>query len=88
MGKCSWVAFQNGVKAVITFVFSHVGLCALVLGYSIAGAFLFSWLEQKANLLPYNATEHLEKCMDEIFNITGKERFILASLFPTLGTLD
>ncbi|KAL7641760.1 UNVERIFIED_CONTAM: hypothetical protein RMT77_007634 [Armadillidium vulgare] len=78
MGKCSWVAFERGAKAVLTFVFSHVGLCALVLGYSVAGAFLFSWLEQKAIVVPFNATEHIEKCIDQIFNISERHGLFIS----------
>ena len=32
-------------KKFVTFLFSHIGLAGLVVGYSILGGFLFRWLE-------------------------------------------
>lgn len=41
--KCS--KCQRYCRLVATFLFSHIGLCALVVGYSIIGAFTFEALE-------------------------------------------
>ena len=43
MSKCS--KCQRYCRLVATFLFSHIGLCALVVGYSIIGAFTFEALE-------------------------------------------
>lgn len=38
---------RNYCRAVTTFCFSHIGLCSLVVGYCIMGAFTFKELELK-----------------------------------------
>lgn len=35
----------NCLKKMAAFLFSHIGLAAMVVAYSIAGGFLFKWLE-------------------------------------------
>ncbi|KAG7166549.1 uncharacterized protein LOC121869379 isoform X2 [Homarus americanus] len=72
MGKCSWSGFERGVKLVITFVFSHVGLCAFVAGYSVAGAFLFKELEQKHIEVHYEPLRHRSACFHDLYNITER----------------
>nr|XP_027212715.1 uncharacterized protein LOC113805849 [Penaeus vannamei] len=70
MGKCSWTGFVRAVKQVITFVFSHVGLCAFVAGYSVAGAFLFRQLEQDKVDEYYDSTINRNDCFGKLYNIT------------------
>lgn len=72
MDKCSWSGFERGVKLVITFVFSHVGLCAFVAGYSVAGAFLFRELEQKYVEAHYEPLQHRTAYLQDFFNITER----------------
>ncbi|XP_045603253.1 uncharacterized protein [Procambarus clarkii] len=72
MGKCSWTGFERAVKLVITFVFSHVGLCAFVAGYSVAGAFLFRELEQKHVEKHYEPAPHRAACLRDLYYITGR----------------
>ena len=71
MGKCSWSAFERAVKLFLTYVFSHVGLCAGVVGYSIAGAFLFRWLEQQHIEDPYDSKINRNRTLEAIYNLTG-----------------
>lgn len=40
----------NKNAAITTFLFSHIGLCALVFGYSVFGAFTFQALEAQNEL--------------------------------------
>lgn len=42
--KCA--IFVKYIKAFIAFLFSHIGSCLVVVGYCIAGAFLFQFIEQ------------------------------------------
>ena len=41
-GKCCYYCRQ-----VTTFLFSHIGLCTLLLGYALAGAFAFQAIESQ-----------------------------------------
>lgn len=43
--KTLWERFKDAFRSVIAFVFSNVGICVLVLGYLILGAFMFEHLE-------------------------------------------
>ncbi len=43
--KSKCVKFCYYFRTITTFLFSHIGLCALVFGYSIVGAFTFRALE-------------------------------------------
>ncbi|XP_068201471.1 uncharacterized protein [Palaemon carinicauda] len=72
MGKCSWDGFIGSVKLVITFAFSHVGLCAVVTGYSIAGAFIFRELEQRNVVEHYDPLAKRNSCLSDIYNITER----------------
>ena len=37
---------KNCCKKVLKFMFSHIGLCGMVVAYSVAGGFIFQHLEQ------------------------------------------
>ncbi|XP_047501822.1 uncharacterized protein LOC125047588 [Penaeus chinensis] len=77
MGKCSWTGFVRTVKQVITFIFSHVGLCAFVAGYSVAGAFLFRQLEQDKVEEYYDSMVNRNECFSKLYNITEEVGFQL-----------
>ncbi|XP_071532188.1 uncharacterized protein [Panulirus ornatus] len=72
MGKCTWSGFVRSVKLVITFIFSHVGLCAFVAAYTVAGAFLFRQLEQKHIEAHYDPVLHRNNCFMDLYTITEK----------------
>lgn len=43
--RTRWGKFRRYIRLVATFLFSHIGLCILVMGYALLGAALFQWLE-------------------------------------------
>ncbi|XP_074644051.1 uncharacterized protein LOC141900891 [Tubulanus polymorphus] len=62
-----WRKFKNCCKTAWTFLFSHIGLSGLVVGYSIMGGLLFQALEapneEKTNVY---AREHRNKTVSKI----------------------
>ena len=71
--KCTVAKVKSYLKMFLAQLFSHVGLCALVVGYSIMGAFIFSSLEsghEKA-IRAQREDERL-KVLNELYNVTGK----------------
>ena len=51
----------NCCKKFIAFLFSHIGLCSLMVGYSIAGGFIFQELEAPYEMQKNNEMENLRK---------------------------
>ena len=53
------------------FLFSHIGLLGMVVGYCIMGAFIFEKLEQENEILvKQNMTDTREKVTEELWEIT------------------
>ncbi|CAG2174257.1 unnamed protein product, partial [Oppiella nova] len=65
-GKCCYYCRQ-----VTTFLFSHIGLCTLLIGYALMGAFTFQALElkneEKQRLEMLTIREHM---IQQLWNIT------------------
>ena len=66
-----WERFKDGFRSVIAFVFSNVGICVLVLGYLILGAFMFEHLEAE-NLGVSPVVERRALAVARLWNITEK----------------
>ena len=65
--------------AVCGFLFSHIGLLSLVVGYCIMGAFIFEELEQYNEILvKRNMTKTREAVTEKLWDITRSD-FIHAS---------
>ncbi|KAK4469466.1 hypothetical protein MN116_007016 [Schistosoma mekongi] len=62
--------FKRYLKSLIAFLFSHIGLCLVVVGYCSLGAFLFRSIEQKhqANVIR-NCTTELAKRQINVHNL-------------------
>ena len=71
MGRCSCDGLERGIKLALTYVFSHVGLCTCIAGYSVAGAFMFQWLEQKHIRPHYDSLSNRNRCIQALDNLTA-----------------
>ncbi|TRY70832.1 hypothetical protein TCAL_17262 [Tigriopus californicus] len=69
--KCTAAKAKSFMKMFFAQLFSHVGLCALVVGYAIMGAFIFVYLE-KANELKTRETVQDTKKNTWINSITSQ----------------
>ena len=71
--RCTVAKAKSCMKLFIANLFSHVGLCALVIGYSIMGAFVFKKLEKDNEMLTRQKVgDSREIILQELYNITGK----------------
>ncbi|XP_054155606.1 TWiK family of potassium channels protein 18-like [Oppia nitens] len=61
------------IRSITAFIFSHIGLCALVFGYSMVGAFVFQALEAP-NELKYRSivVQERDDFADQVWTITQK----------------
>ncbi len=73
--KCSPTKAKNCIKTFIAKLFSHVGLCALVIGYSLMGAVIFVSLEKENELATRDQVSSTRNnTLEELYNITGKTK--------------
>ena len=74
--RCTFAKAKSCMKMFIAHLFSHVGLCALVIGYSIMGAFVFNKLEKENELNTRLKVGDTRKViLEQLYNITGKYCF-------------
>ncbi|GIY63299.1 uncharacterized protein CDAR_272371 [Caerostris darwini] len=58
-------------RVLLTHLFSHVGLCGLVVGYAVVGALIFESLEAPHELSQRSAIQgYRERCLKDLWNIT------------------
>jgi len=79
--KCSPTKVKSCLRTFLAHLFSHIGLCVLIVGYAIIGAALFERLESGYELEQRdnkyrNWTSTFRKIrlqyVNELWNITGK----------------
>lgn len=74
-------------RLVITFLFSHVGLCTLVMGYAFLGAAVFQWLESdnarqsRKFLRPVK-----DRLIERLWNITEGPKMLRDDLWKQQAT--
>jgi len=71
-GASLWQRFKEVFRTVIAFVFSNVGICVLVLGYLILGAFIFQYIEEQENLTESFIVSKRNKTVMKLWNITER----------------
>lgn len=70
--RCTTAKVKSCLKVFFAQLFSHVGLCALVVGYSIMGAFIFAYLESEKEMNTRKDVENTRTdTLKELYNITG-----------------
>ncbi|XP_035231532.1 TWiK family of potassium channels protein 7-like [Stegodyphus dumicola] len=85
VSKCS--KCRRYCRLIATFLFSHIGLCALVVGYSIIGAFTFEALEAghektKRQLM----LKERENVVINLWALTSKSNVLSEHNWTTLAT--
>ena len=85
-GKCTAGKIKSCMKIFFANLFSHVGLGALVIGYSIMGAFIFGYLEQDNELNTRQLVGNTRKeTLDELYSITGRRKAIFFCFTPAIS---
>ena len=70
--RCTAAKAKSCMKSFVANLFSHVGLCALVIGYSIMGAVVFNKLEKENELNTRKEVGSSRNIiLDQLYNITG-----------------
>jgi len=70
--KTVWQRFKDGFRTVIAFIFSNVGICVLVLGYLIIGAFMFQYIEEPESVALSPMVSKRRTAVMKLWNITEK----------------
>ena len=79
--RCTTAKVKSFMKSFFAHLFSQVGLCALVIGYSIMGAFVFGKLEKDNELNTRQKVGDTRKdTLEQLYNITGR-------CYMTLGVI-
>lgn len=70
--KSLWQRFKDGFRSVIAFIFSNVGICVLVIGYLILGAFMFQHIEEPESVEESPVVSKRRKAVISLWNITER----------------
>ena len=70
--KSVWQRFKDGFRTVIAFIFSNVGICVLVLGYLILGAFMFQYIEEPESVEESPMVSKRRTAVMKLWNITER----------------
>ena len=71
--KSNWSKFKDAFRSFVAWVFSNVGICVLVVGYLIIGAFTFQQIEGPEELkISYQVSEYRKQVVQKLWHITAK----------------
>ena len=74
--------FKDCCKKVLKFAFSHIGLCGMVIAYSVAGGFIFQHLEKT------NEKQECVKAMEKYIPLQNNTMYRLWEIASTFRTDD
>ena len=76
--KCSGNRIKSVIKTIFAQLFSHLGLCLLVVGYSLMGAVIFVSLEREHEMqIRRNVSSLKNQTLDQLYNLTGKNFIVM-----------
>ena len=71
--KSNWSKFKDAFRSFVAWVFSNVGICVLVVGYLIIGAFTFQQIEQPEELkISHQVGAYRKQMVQKLWHITDK----------------
>ena len=78
--RCTVSRAKSCMKTFFAHLFSHAGLCALVVGYAVMGAFIFTHLEKDNELATRKRVgDDRMNTLNELYNITGESELLRVS---------
>ena len=76
--KTAWQRFKDLFRSFVAFVFSKVGICVLVVGYLLLGAFAFQAIEAPAEAqIKYNVKDNRTNTGSTYYSKLCKPKFCL-----------
>ena len=71
--KCTAARAKSIIKTIFAQLFSHLGLCLLVVGYSLMGAVIFVTLEREHEQNIRKTVGSIKnQTLNELYDLTGK----------------
>jgi len=70
--KSVWQRFKDGFRTFIAFIFSNVGICVVVIGYLILGAFMFQHIEEPETVVESPIVLKRHNAVMRLWNITER----------------
>ena len=71
--KSNWSKFKDAFRSFVAWVFSNVGICVLVVGYLIIGAFTFQQIEGPEEFkISYQVSAYRTEVVQKLWQITDK----------------